>query len=210
METYVELLTVADAYTPDRLRRDYKELCFSGMYAFYGRPGSLPEVAPAFVQLSHHSIDGSGWFLLYMGQARKTSDERFLGVRCTKHCGKVSYEAQSQLRLGLCGVLHESWSLKPCFKLNKKDNNKKFIWLMPEQKARLTKWCDDNVLLKFVEVPETSLIDLDFLSDEESTLIQRHLPLLNTECSAHPFTPVLRNLKRNFLEDGITRPYSKS
>jgi hypothetical protein len=209
VQTYAELLTVAGAYTPDHLRKAYQKLCFSGMYAFYGRPGSLSEVAPKYVQLSHHSTDGSGWFLLYIGLGRKTSEKRFLGVRCQKHCRGLTYEAQSQLRLGLCGVLFESWNLEPCFKPNKKDARKKFIWLRPEQKARLTKWCDDNVLLEFVQASETPVVELDHLDDDETTLIQRYLPLLNTECSNHPFTPELRRLKRAFSEDGLKRPYPK-
>lgn len=127
VEPYAALLTVVGAYTPVQLRKKYQDLCFSGMYAFYAKPGSLPEVAPRYVQYSHHSTDGSGCFLLYIGQARKTSDKRFLGVGCKKHCGGITYEAQSQLRLDLCGVLFESWNLKPCFKLNRKDDKKKFI-----------------------------------------------------------------------------------
>jgi hypothetical protein len=198
--SHAELLTVADAYTPDQLRKKYRQLCFSGIYAFYVKSDSLP-VAPEYVQHSYQCADGSGFFLLYIGQARKTSDKRFLGVRCNKHCGGVSYQAQSQLRLGLCAVMLESWNLKPCFKVRKKDGKKKFIWLNPQQKDQLTKWCDDNVLLKVLQIPD------DLLDKEEQTIIQRHKPLLNTEHSSHPFTPVLKEMRQAFLKDGRSRPY---
>ncbi len=211
-QNYTELLTSAGGRTPEEIRRDYKTLRYSWIYAFYAKPGSLIEVPPEHVLRCHHSLDASGCFLLYIGQARRTSETRFLGVRCSKHCGCNSYEGQSQVRMGLCGIFLEGWRLKPCFKPNSRQPGKKFIWLNSEEKQRMTDWCDANLIVKCAPAPEAqSERGENSLSAAEGFLIQHYFPLLNTDphYSHHPFTPQLKKLKDCFVTEGSKRPYTK-
>lgn len=114
----------------------------------------------------------------------------------------MTYEAQSQLRLGLCGILSARLALKPCFK-DSKDGKQKFIYLDPMQKIMLKQWCDAHVRLKYVQAAE----DTRKLGEDERLIIQRHRPLLNTDHSIHPFSVELRELKALFLRTGESRPY---
>lgn len=210
MEGCVELLTVNNAYTPDRLKKEYQELCFSGIYAAYARPGSLPEIAQEYLERSHHSSDGSGWILLYIGRGRRTSPTRFVGVRLCKELGGNTRESQAPLRRALCGVMFKSRKLRPCFQF-KKDKTHKSVYLNPKQKVWMTRWCAKNVVVKIAKVPDPVLAKV------ETGLIQRYLPLLNRLHSEHPFSrPFSRRkrqeegplwgLIRTFEADGKQRP----
>src|SRR5437016_4065862 len=97
--TYLELLTIAGGYTPERLRTQEvtRELCFSGIYAIYARLSSLPEVARKYMTCSYYATDSPGYVLLYIGRGRKTSPTRFVGVRLCKECGGNTRESQAPL-----------------------------------------------------------------------------------------------------------------
>jgi hypothetical protein len=163
----------------------------------------LPEVPSEYIKLAHQSEDGSGWVLLYIGQAQKTSETRHLGVRCTKHCGKHSYEGQSPLRLGLCGILRKRMALDPYFIPKQANPSVKFVYLDGSQNDALTHWCDENVLMKYIELPRETSRSLD---KDEKFQIRQLFPLLNTEHSNHPFAADLEELIKRFLEAGESRP----
>ncbi len=192
------LLTIEGSLTPVELRERYRDLRFSGLYAFYAL-SALVDIPSRFTDLTHHSAD---WVLLYVGQAQMRSHNRYLGVRCHKHCGGVSYEAQSQLRIGLCGILLESLLLKPCFKERKRGKGT-FIHLDPGQKL---------VFDKVVRSPRgLNMRRLQICpdgADDEETLIRQLLPP-QYRTPIHPFTPQLKKLKRTFTIAGGNRPYPR-
>ena len=56
-------MTIENALTPVELRERCRTLCFSGLYAFYTKRGSIPEVSDAYLDLTHQS-EGTDWLLL--------------------------------------------------------------------------------------------------------------------------------------------------
>jgi hypothetical protein len=197
------LLSITGSLGPEEIRRQYRQYQFSGLYAFYAKVNSLQDVATEYLQVSHRATDAPEWVLLYVGQAQMTSKRRFLGVRCLKHCGGHTYEAQSQLRLGLCGILLERLGLRPCYK-SKIRGSGHFIYLDRGDKANLTAWCDRHVRLKIARLNPGTREHLDHV---ERSLILNCRPLLNSEHSLHPFSSKLRTLKDSFLAAGLERPY---
>jgi hypothetical protein len=62
-DLYAPLMTIENALTPVELRERCRTLCFSGLYAFYTKRGSIPEVSDAYLDLTHQS-EGTDWLLL--------------------------------------------------------------------------------------------------------------------------------------------------